>query len=75
MGNYELPGLDIVTCADLLNTNHCTVVFIMNENAYYGKDNTIHSPGQIEWFKNACDDKSIQTRHHLSLDGYATSLQ
>ena len=32
MGNYELPGLDIVTCADLLNTNHCTVVFIMNEN-------------------------------------------
>ena len=50
--NHELPGLDIVTCAALLNTNHGKVVLIMHEYAYYGRGNTIHSPGQIEWFQN-----------------------
>ena len=57
--NHELPGLDIVTCAALLHTNHGKVVLIMHEYAYYGRGNTIHSPGQIEWFQNTCDDKSF----------------
>ena len=48
--NHELPGLDIVTCAALLHTNHGKVVLIMHEYAYYGRGNTIHSPDQIEWF-------------------------
>ena len=43
--NRELPGLDIVTCAALLNTNHGKVVLMMHEYAYYGRGNTIHSPG------------------------------
>ena len=50
----------------------------MHEYAYYGRGNTSHSPCQIEWFKNTCDDKS----HHgggkqviTFLDGYATPLQ
>ena len=29
--NHELPGLDIVTCAALLHTNHGKVVLIMHE--------------------------------------------
>ena len=33
----------------------------MHEYAYYGRGNTIHSPCQIEWFNNTCDDKS----HHV----------
>ena len=49
--NHELPGLDIVTCAALLHTNHGKVVLIMQEYAYYGRGNTIHSPCQIEWFQ------------------------
>ena len=57
--NHELPGLDIVTCAALLHTNHGKVVLIMHEYAYYGRGNTIHSPGQIEWFQNTCDDTSF----------------
>ena len=56
---HELPGLDIVTCAALFHTNHGKVVLIMHEYAYYGRGNTIHSPGQIEWFQNTCDDKSF----------------
>ena len=32
----------------------------MNEYAYYGKEHTIHSSGQIEWHKNTVDDKSVK---------------
>ena len=34
---------------------------LMHEYSYYGRGNTIHSPCQIEWFNNTCDDKS----HHV----------
>ena len=76
--NHELPGLDIVTCATLLHTNHGKVVLIMHEYAYYGRGNTIHSPGQIEWFQNTCDDKSFHVggKQVINfLDGYSTPLQ
>ena len=32
----------------------------MNEYACYGKEHTIHSSGQIEWFKNSVGDRSVQ---------------
>ena len=76
--NHELPRLDIVTCAALLHTNHGKVVLIMHEYAYYGRGNTIHSPGQIEWFQNTCDDKSFHVggKQVINfLDGYSTPLQ
>ena len=76
--NHELPGLDIVTCAALLHTNNGKVVLIMHEYAYYGRGNTIHSPGQIEWFQNTCDDKSFHVggKQVINfLDGYSTPLQ
>ena len=73
-----LPGLDIVTCVALVHTNHGKINMIMCEYVYYGRGNTIHSPCQIEWFHNKCDDRS----HHVGgkqviifLDGYATPLQ
>ena len=51
---------------------------LLHEYGYYGRGNTIHSPCQIEWFNNTCDDKS----HHVGgkqvitfFDGYATPLQ
>ena len=75
--DHELPGLDIVTCVALIETNHGKVNMLMQEYTYYGRGNTIHSPCQIEWFNNTCDDKS----HHVGgkqvitfLDGYATPL-
>ena len=76
--NHELPGLDIVTSAALLHTNHGKVVLIMHEYAYYGRGNTIHSPGQIEWFQNTCDDKSFHVggKQVINfLDGHSTPLQ
>ena len=58
--NHELQGLDVVQCAALVETNHGIVNLIMNEYACYGKGHTIHSSGQIEWFKNSVDDRSVQ---------------
>ena len=50
----------------------------MNEYAYNGRRNTIHSPPQIEWFKNTCDDKSVKVggkRLIKFLEGYITPLE
>ncbi|KAL7571369.1 hypothetical protein ACA910_007681 [Epithemia clementina (nom. ined.)] len=76
--NHELTGLDIVTCAGLVDTNHGRVILIMNEYAYFGQGNSIHSPGQIEWYKNTCDDKSVKVGGNQKiefLDGYALPLE
>ena len=58
--SHELQGLDVVQCAALVETNHGIVNLIMNEYACYGKGDTIHSSGQIEWFKNSVHDRSVQ---------------
>ena len=58
--SHELQGLDVVQCAALVETNHGIVNLIMNEYACFGKGHTIHSSGQIEWFKNSVDDRSVQ---------------
>ena len=50
---------------------------IMNEYACYGEGHTIHSFGQIEWFKNSVDDKSVQVgaqQRICTIDGYAMPL-
>ena len=49
----------------------------MNEYACYGKGHTIHSSGQIEWFNNSVDDRSVQVggkQRICTIDGYAMPL-
>ena len=49
----------------------------MNEYACYGKGHNIHSSGQIEWFKNSVDDRSVQVggkQRICTIDGYAMPL-
>ena len=75
--SHELQGLDVVQCAALVQTNHGLVNLIMNEYACYGKGHTIHSSGQIEWFKNSVDDRSVQVggkQRICTTDGYAMPL-
>ena len=75
--SHELQGLDVVQCAALVETNHGIVNLIMNEYACYGKGLTIHSSGQIEWFKNSVDDGSVQVggkQRICTIDGYAMPL-
>ena len=69
----------MVQCAALVETNHGIVNLIMNDYACYGKRHTlcIHSSGQIEWFKNSVDDRSVQVggKQRIStIDGYAMAL-
>ena len=75
INNHEIPGLDIVQCAALVNTSHCIVNLIMNKYAYYGKGHSIHSSGQIEW--HTVDDKSVQVggqQRIITIDGYSMPL-
>ena len=75
--SHELQGLDVVQCAALVATNHGIVNLIMNEYACYGKGHTIQYSGQIEWFKNSVDDKSVQVggnQRICTIDGYAMPL-
>ena len=75
--SHELQGLDVVQCAALVETNHGIVNLIMNEYACYENGHTIHSSGQIEWFKNSVDDRSVQVggkQRICTIDGYAMPL-
>ena len=75
--SHELQGLDVVQCAALVETNHGIVNLIMNEYACYGNGHTIHSSGQIEWFKNSVDDRSVQVggkQRICTIDGHAMPL-
>ena len=75
--SHELQGLDVVQCAALVETNHGIVNLIMNKYACYGKGHTIHSSGQIEWFKNSVDDRSVQVggeQRICAIEGYTMPL-
>ena len=75
--NHEVTGLDVVTAATLLNTSQGKVIGIFNEYAYLGKGSSIHSSGQLEWFKINVDEKSVKvggTQLITTLDGYSVPL-
>ena len=75
--NHELPLLDVVQCAALVDSNHGIVNLIMNEYAYYGRGHSIHSSGQIEWYTNIVDDKSVQVGGHqriVTIHGFSMPL-
>ena len=75
--NHEVTGLDVVTPATLLNTSQGKVIGIFNEYAYHGKRSSIHSSGQLEWFKTNVDEKSVKvggTQLITTMDGYSVPL-
>ena len=75
--NHEVTGLDVVTAATLLNTSQGKVIGIFNEYAYLGKGSSLHSSGQLEWFKTNVDEKSVKvggTQLITTLDGYSVPL-
>ena len=75
--SHEVTGLDVVTAATLLNTSQGKVIDIFNEYAYLGKGSSIHSSGQLEWFKTNVDEKSVKvggTQLITTLDGYSVPL-
>ena len=70
----NIQGIDAAT---LLNTSQGKVTGIFNEYAYLGKGSSIHSSGQLEWFKTNVDEKSVKvggTQLITTLDGYSVPL-
>ena len=50
----------------------------MNEYACYAQEHTVHSSGQIEWFRNSVDDRSVQVggqQRICQLDGHSMPLK
>ena len=75
--NHEVTGLDVVTAATVLNTSQGKVIGIFNKYAYLGKGSSIHSSGQLEWFKTNADEKSVKvggTQLITTQDGYSVPL-
>ena len=75
--NLEVTGHDVVTAATLLNTSQGKVIGIFNEYDYLGKGSSIHSSGQLEWFKTNVDEKSVKSggiQLITTLDGYSVPL-
>ena len=63
--------------AQYFNKFKGTTEQFVKEYACYGKGHTIHSSGQIEWFKNSVDDRSVQVggkQRICTIDGYAMPL-
>ena len=67
----------MVLYAALVQTNHGIVNLIMNEYVFYGRGHSIHSSGQIEWYTNTVDDKSVGVggqQRIVTIDGYSMPL-
>jgi len=58
--NHEVTGIPIVTAGGVINTQHGPVIAIMPQYAYLGGGKTIHSAGQLEYYQNDVNDRSVK---------------
>jgi hypothetical protein len=58
--NHEMTGLQMVDGTAFVKTQNGPVILIMRQYAYYGRQRTIHSSGQIEAYKNYVNDRSMK---------------
>jgi len=58
--NHQITNIPIVTTRGVVTTQHGPIVAILHQYAYTGQGKTIHSSGQLEWYKNDVNDKSIK---------------
>jgi hypothetical protein len=75
--NHQIVDIPIVTAEAIVKTQCGEVINILHQYAYTGKGKTIHSSGQLEWYKQEVDDKSIKVggkQHIKTLDGYVIPL-
>lgn len=76
--NHEITEIPIVTAGGVVCTQHGDVIAIMHQYAWHGKGKTIHSSGQLEFFQNDVNDKSVKVSGGLqrirTLDGYVLPL-
>jgi hypothetical protein len=76
--NHQIVDIPIVTAGAVMDTTRGPVVAIMHQYACTGKGETIHSCGQLEWYKNDVNDRSTKVpgglqRIHTN-DGYVIPI-
>jgi hypothetical protein len=61
-----------------VKTQHGDVIAIMHQYAYTGKGKTIHSSGQLEWFRQDVSDRSMKVKGGLqrikTVEGYCIPI-
>jgi Reverse transcriptase (RNA-dependent DNA polymerase) len=76
--NHHVNDIGIGTVGGVVQTQHGPVVAIMHQYALLGKGSSIHSPSQLEWFKNDVNDKSVHVpgglQRIVTLEGYVIPL-
>ncbi|KAG7345437.1 hypothetical protein IV203_032968 [Nitzschia inconspicua] len=75
--NHQLNSVSIGTAAGYVNSNKGPVILILHQYALVGRGHTIHSPGQLEWFKHSVCDKSVHVgglQRIKTADGYTIPI-
>ena len=75
--NHELNALKIVDAVAKVDTHRGPVIAVLRQYAYHGIHRTIHSAGQIEYYKNMVDDRSLKVGGRQCIvtnDGYVIPL-
>jgi Reverse transcriptase (RNA-dependent DNA polymerase) len=75
--NHQVTNIDIGTVGGVVQTQKGQVIAIMHQYALLGKGSSIHSPCQLEWYKNDVNDKSIHAgglQRIKTLDGFVIPL-
>jgi hypothetical protein len=72
--NHQIVDIPIASVGAVVKTQRGDVIAIMHQYAYTGKGKTIHSSGQLEWFKQDVNDRSVKVKGGLqriqTADGY-----
>jgi len=76
--NHQIDSLKVVDASAKIVTQRGEAIGIFQQYAYHGKGRTIHSSGQIEWYKgNTVHDRSLKVggaQHIRTLDGYVLPI-
>jgi hypothetical protein len=76
--NHHVNNIGIGTVGGVVQTQHGPVIAIMHQYALLGKGASIHSPSQLEWYKNDANDKLVHVPGGLqsitTLEGYIIPL-
>jgi hypothetical protein len=70
--------IPIVIAGGGINTQHGPAIVILNQYAYIEKGKTLHSSGQLEWFGQDVNERSVKVANGLqrilTLDGYVIPI-
>ena len=65
--DHEINSILIVTAREVTKSVVQEIIIILNQYTYYDKGKTIHSAGQIEYFRNLVDDWSIKVKEKQNI--------